>query len=253
LLILFLSEIVPKTLGAVYWRNLAGPTAAFVRGLIRVLYPLIWVSEFLTKLITRGRPVHAFSREEFAALADVGVERGQIGADESRILRNLLRFRDLQVKAVMTPRTVIFALQQDLTIEEALERHPDPSVSRIPIYGTSLDDTRGLVLRIDLMREKLAGRGSLRLRDIERPVQTTIETVSIGRVFERLLSEKLHLMLVLDEYGGLAGLVTLEDVFETMIGIEIIDESDTIEDLQKLAREEWDKRRRRLERERDDL
>lgn len=253
LLILFLSEIVPKTLGAVYWRSLAGPTATFVRVLIKVLYPLIWVSELLTKLITRKRPVHSFSRAEFAALADVGVERGQIEADESRIVRNLLHFRELQAKAVMTPRTVVFALHQDLTIEQALAQHPDPSFSRIPIYGKNIDDTQGLVLKVDLMREKLAGRGSLPLREIKRPIEATIETISLEKVFERFLADQVHLMLVLDEFGGLAGLVTLEDVFETMIGIEIVDETDKIENLQKLARQKWEERRRRMESRGDDL
>jgi CBS domain containing-hemolysin-like protein len=248
LLILFLSEIVPKTLGAVYWRSLAGPTATFVQALIKVLYPLIWISELLTKLITRGRSVHSFSREEFAALADVGVERGQIEKDESRIVRNLLRFRELQAKAIMTPRTVIFALHQDLTIDAALAEHPDPSFSRIPIYGRSIDDIRGFVLKADLMREKLANRGSLPLNEIRRDVEVIIETATLGTVFERFLDEQIHLILLLDEYGGLAGLVTLEDVFETLIGIEIVDESDDIDDLQKLARQKWEERRRLLER-----
>ena len=248
LLILFLSEIVPKTLGAVHWRSLAGATATFVQALIKVLYPLIWISELLTKLITRGRSVHSFSREEFAALADVGVERGQIDVEESRIVRNLFRFRELQAKAIMTPRTVVFALQQDLTIDAALELHPDPSFSRIPIYGKSIDDIRTFVLKVDLMREKLTGRGSVRLREIGRPIDATIETASLGRVFERLLDNQIHLMLLLDEHGGLAGLVTLEDVVETLIGIEIIDESDEIEDLQQLARQNWEERRRLLER-----
>lgn len=247
LLILFLSEIVPKTLGAVYWRSLAGPTATFVRLLIVVLYPLIWVSELLTRLITRGKPVHAFSREEFAALADVGVQRGQIEIGESRILKNLFRFRELRVEAVMTPRTVVFALQQDLTIDAALAEHPDPSFSRIPIFGKDVDDVRAFVLKGDLMREKLAGRGDLPLRELGRKIEAVSEKASLGAVFDRLLKNRLHLALVLDEYGGLAGLVTLEDVVETLIGTEIVDEADEIEDLRKLARQRWEERRRQME------
>lgn len=247
LLILFLSEIVPKTLGAVYWRSLAGPTATFVRLLIVVLYPLIWVSELLTRLITRGKPVHAFSREEFAALADVGVQRGQIEIGESRILKNLFRFRELRVEAVMTPRTVVFALQQDLTIDAALAEHPDPSFSRIPIFGKDVDDVRAFVLKGDLMREKLAGRGDLPLRELGRKIEAVSEKASLGAVFDRLLKNRLHLALVLDEYGGLAGLVTLEDVVETLIGIEIVDEVDEIDDLRSLARRKWEERRRQME------
>jgi len=250
LLILFLSEIIPKTLGAVYWRALAGPTAAFVRMLIVSLYPFIWISEFLTKLITRGRPVHTFSREEFAALADVGVERGQIEIEESRILKNLFRFRELRVEAIMTPRTVVFALQQDSTVDAALAEHADTAFSRIPIYGKNLDDVRAFVLKNDLMREKLAGRGSSRLHELGREVQAVSEKASLGAVFERLLDNRLHVLLVVDEYGGLAGLVTLEDVVETLLGMEIVDEADETDDLRKLARQKWEERRRRMEEER---
>jgi CBS domain containing-hemolysin-like protein len=247
LLILFLSEIVPKTLGAVYWRRLAGPTALFIRLLVVTLYPLIWVSELLTRSITRGRPAHAFSREEYAALADVGVERGQIEVEESRIVKNLFRFRELKVEAVMTPRTVVFALRQDMTIDAALAAHPDPPFSRIPIFGENRDDVRAFVLKVDLLREKLAGGGARRLLEIGREIQAVNEEASLEAVFDRLLDDRLHILMVLDEYGGLTGLVTLEDVVETLIGMEIVDEADEVDDLRKLARQKWVERRRRLE------
>ena len=211
------------------------------------LYPLIWISELLTKLITRGKPAHAFSREEFAALADVGVERGQIEVEESRIVKNLFRFRELKVEAIMTPRTVVFALQQDLTIDAALAAHPDPPFSRIPIYGENRDDVRAFVLKMDLLRQKLAGGGTRRLSEIGRQIQAVSENASLEDVFERLLDNQLHLAMVHDEYGGLAGLVTLEDVVETLIGMEIVDEADETADLRKLARQRWEERRRRLE------
>ena len=130
LLILFLSEIVPKTLGALYWRQLAGPTATFVQLLIWILYPFIWISELLTQLITRGKSVHTFSRDEFTALADVGVERGKIDVDESRILKNLFKLPDLHAEDVMTPRTVVFALQRDMTLDQVMERASRRSRSR---------------------------------------------------------------------------------------------------------------------------
>jgi CBS domain containing-hemolysin-like protein len=246
LLILFLSEIVPKTLGAVYWRPLAGPTATFIRLLIVTLYPLIWISEQLTRLITRGKPAHPFSREEFTALADVGVERGQIEVEESRILKNLFRFPELRAEDIMTPRTVVFALQQDQTVDAALEAHPDPAFSRIPIYGKDRDDVRAFVLKTDLLLEKLAGRGSRTLRELGREIQAVSEATSLETVFERLLENQIHLLLVVDEYGGLAGVVSLEDLVETLIGIEIVDEADRIDDLRKLARRKWEERMRRL-------
>lgn len=246
LLILFLSEIVPKTLGAVYWRRLAGSTGVFISLLIVTLYPLMWVSEQLTKLITRGRPPHRVSREEFAALADLGVEGGHIEVDESRIVKNVFRFREQQVETIMTPRTVVFALPQEMTIDEALERHPNPSFSRIPVYGDSRDDVRAFVLRTDLLSEKLAGRGARKLTEISREIQAVSEKASLEMVFEHLIDNQVQILLVLDEFGGLAGLVTLEDVVETLLGLEIVDEDDETEDLRKLARQRWEEKRRRL-------
>ncbi len=248
LLILFLSEIVPKTLGAVYWRRLAGPTAAFVRLLLVALYPLILVSELLTKLIARGRSGYSFSREEFAALAEVGVERGEIDEEESRIVRNLFRFRELPVTAVMTPRTVVFALQEDLTIDAVLAEHPDLPFSRIPIYRDACDDAQTFVLKADVMREKLAGRGSLPLHELRRELEAVSARASLELVFDRLLGDQRHILLVIDDYGSVAGLVTLEDVVETLLGMEIVDEADEVEDLRKLARQKWAERRRKLER-----
>jgi CBS domain containing-hemolysin-like protein len=246
LLILILSEIVPKTVGAVYWRRLAGPTAAFVRLLIVTLYPLIWVSEQLTRVITGGKSAHPFSLEEFSALADIGVEGGHIEVEESRIVKNIFRFRDLHVEAIMTPRTVVFSLPQEMTIDEALASNPKPPFSRIPIYGENHDDVRAFVLKTDILQEKLAGRGSRSLRELGREVQAVSEKASLESVFERLLDKQIHMLLVLDEYGGLAGIVTLEDVVETLLGMEIIDEVDEIDDLRKLARQRWEERRRRL-------
>ncbi len=246
LLILFLSEIVPKTIGALYWRQLAGPTARFVQVLIWTLYPLIWVSELLTRLITRGKSVHGFSRDEFTALADVGVERGQIDVDESRILKNLFKLPELRAEDVMTPRTVVFALQQDMTLDEVMEEHPEMPFSRIPIYGEDRDDVTGFVLKTDILLQKLQGHGDKTLTELSRKIFAVPETASLEHVSEQLLEHKLHLLLVLDEYGGLAGVVSLEDVVETLIGIEIVDEADQIDDLRRLARQKWQDRMQRL-------
>ncbi|MDH3746263.1 MAG: CNNM domain-containing protein [Acidobacteriota bacterium] len=246
LAILFLSEIVPKTLGAVYWRGLAGATARFVQILIWALYPLIWISEILTRLVTRGKKVHVFSREEYTALADVGVERGQIQIGESRILKNLFRLPQLTAADIMTPRTVVFSLARDLTLQEVVDRHPKPRFSRIPTWGDTHDDVRGFVLHTEILLETLLGNGGRRLSELERPIRAVAETTSLETVLETLLENQQHLLLVLDEYGGVAGVVSLEDLVETLIGIEIVDEADEIDDLRKLAREKWQERMRRL-------
>ena len=246
LLILFLSEIVPKTVGALYWRQLAGPTATFVQLLIWILYPFIWISELLTRLITRGKSVHTFSRDEFTALADVGVEKGQIDVDESRILKNLFKLPELHAEDVMTPRTVVFALQRDMTLDDVMEKHPEMPFSRIPIFGENRDDVSGFVLKTDILVQKLQGHGDKKLSELSRDIFAVPEDASLELVSEQLLEHKLHLLLVLDEYGGLAGVVSLEDVVETLIGIEIVDEADQIDDLRHLAREKWRERMQRL-------
>ena len=246
LLILFLSEIVPKTLGAVFWRALAGPTAWFIQILIWVLYPFIWVSERLTKLITGGKEVHVFSREEFAAMAEVGAEAGYLDDSESRILRNLFRFPELRAEDIMTPRTVVFALQQDLTVSEVLRRHPEIPFSRIPIYGRTRDDIRGFVLKTDLLIAQLEGRGEIPVSELRRDLGIVLESASVEHVAEELLGNRTHLLAVFDEHGGLAGVVSLEDVVETLIGIEIVDEADRVDDMRRLARKKWEERMERL-------
>ena len=246
LLILFLSEIVPKTLGAVFWRSLAGPTAWFIQILTWVLYPFIWVSERLTKLITGGKQVHIFSREEFAAMAEIGAEGGYLAAAESRILRNLFRFPELRAEDIMTPRTVVFALQQDLTTSEALEKHPEIPFSRIPVYGGTRDDITGFVLKTDLLIAQLQGRGEVHLKEMKRDLGFVTEDASVEHIADELLGKRAHLLAVFDEHGGLAGVVSLEDVVETLIGIEIVDEADKIDDLRRLARQKWEERMKRL-------
>ena len=246
LLILFLSEIVPKTLGAVFWRSLAGPTAWFIQVLIWALYPFIWVSERLTRLITGGKQVHVFSREEFAAMAEIGAQSGHLDDSESRILKNLFRFPELRVEDIMTPRTVVFAMQQDLTVSEALEKHPEIPFSRIPVFGETRDEITGFVLKTDLLIAQLEGHGDQPLRELKRELGFVTKTSSVERVADELLGNRAHLLAVFGEHGGLAGVVSLEDVVETLIGIEIVDEADKIDDMRLLAREKWEERMQRL-------
>ena len=246
LLILFLSEIIPKTLGALYWRRLAPSAARFVRWLIWGLYPLILVSERLTTWLTGGKKVHQFNREEFAALADIGAETGQLDDKELRILQNLFRFPSLRAEDIMTPRTVLFALQQDVTVHEVMQAHAKLGFSRIPIYGEDTDDVTGFVLKTDVLLNEHSGEGKARLRDLKRELRAVHEATRLSLVFEELLDNRAHILLVVDEYGGTEGLVTLEDVVETLIGIEIVDEADQIDDMRRLARQKWQERMQRL-------
>lgn len=246
LMILFLSEIIPKTLGAVYWRSLAGLTAAFIRGLIVALYPLIWLSEGLTRLIANRKNLHAFNRDEFIAMAGLGEQSGQINPHESRIIRNLFRLGILTAKDIMTPRTVIVALQADLTVAQALQSEPESVFSRLPLYHSDLDDISGFVLRDDLLLAMAQDQGDVRLASLQREILTVSGEMPLSGLLEFFLNQRQQIALVVGEYGGTRGLVTLEDAVETLLGLEIVDELDPVVDMQALARQQWAKRARAL-------
>lgn len=246
LAILLLSEIVPKTIGALYWSRLAWPTALFILLLIRTLYPLVWLSERLTRVISRGKTLHVFSRDEFLAMTRVGESSGQINDKESRIIRNLFRFDRFRVVDIMTPRTVMVGIKGDLCVEEVFDFVVSQPFSRLPVYHVDMDDISGFVLKTDIMLEKAQGRGSTQVRTLGRDLLTVPESVSLSMLLEHLLKERHHIALVVDEYGGTEGLVTLEDVVETLMGIEIMDESDTEQDMRAMARRLWEERAQKL-------
>lgn len=246
LLILFLTEIVPKTLGAVYWRQFAGISTLYVNVLIKSMYPLIVVSEKLTKLISGGKKLHDFSRDEFVAMAGIGQEQGMINDRESKIIRNLFLFKSVEASTVMTPRIVVSAVQKDLTVDEALSDPAKVHFSRLPIYGADLDHVVGFVLREDLLVAKGQGQGGRALSDFRRDIIAVLDSTPLSRLMETLLEQRQHIALVVGEYGETKGLVTLEDVVETLLGIEILDEGDKVDDMQKLARQLWAKRAERM-------
>ncbi len=246
LLILFLSEIVPKTLGAVYWRSLTGFTVLYVNVLIKSMYPLILVSEKLTKLIARGQTVHVFSRDEFIAMANIGQETGHINDRESRIIRNLFRFGSLRAQDIMTPRTVVVALQESMSISDALQIRMNTPFSRIPIYSTDLDAVTGFVLREDLLMAQTQGTGKRPLTALRRNIEAVAGATPLSNLLELLLDKRHHIAVVIGEYGETKGVVTLEDVVETLLGIEIVDEGDKVDDMQHMARQLWAKRARAL-------
>ena len=245
-LILFLSEIVPKTLGAVYWREVSGATAWYVNFLIKAMYPLILVSEKITKWIASGKQTGDFSRDEFVAMAGLGHEMGHINERESKIIRNLFRFKLVQTSAIMTPRVVVAALQADLTVDEALASLQKITFSRIPVYSQHVDAVTGFVLREDLLVAQNEGRGSAQVGSFRREIVAVLDTLPLSKLLETLLQERQHIALVVGEYGETEGIVTLEDVVETLLGIEILDEGDEVEDMQLLARQMWKKRAQRM-------
>jgi CBS domain containing-hemolysin-like protein len=239
LMILFLSEIVPKTIGAVYWSKLVGPTSLFVNTLVVFLFPIVWISERMTKFISREKDMHIFSRDEFIAMASVGVKTGQIRSKESRIIQNLFQFESLKVADIMTPRTVISALPEDMKIIDSLKQVAQTPFSRIPVYRTNIDNITGFVLKDDVLILTAQKRGDDKLITLKREILSVPESVSLTVLLERFLKDRKHIAIVVNEYGGTDGLVTLEDLIETLMGMEIMDETDDVEDMRVLARKQW--------------
>lgn len=246
LAILVFSEIIPKTLGATYWKKLSGFTARTTKLLIVITYPLVLLSQWITKWLSDENPEPSVSREEFSAMAELGFEEGIFEEGESNIFKNLIRFRSLRVKDIMTPRIVVVKFQEDQSIQEILEHKDELRVSRMPVYGKNEEDITGYILKNDLYYNLSEGNGDKLLKEIKREVLILPETISLKTLFERLLEKQEHIAVVVDEYGGFAGVVTMEDVVETLLGMEIVDEIDAIEDMQKLAREKWIERAKRL-------
>ncbi len=246
LLVLICSEIIPKTMGTVYWRRLSSPVAYFVKGTIFILYPLIWMSEKITKLLTKGHSGHTFNRNEFAALASVGEASGQIDPLESRIIRNLLAFGAIKVEDIMTPRSVMLAFDGDMSVAELLANRPKLTFSRLPIYNEDLDDITGFVLKTDLLLAKANNHTDKPLKDYQREITFVFSKMKLFDLLDLMLKNRIHIAITVGEYGEVKGLVTLEDVLETLLGLEIVDEIDRVEDMQELAKQIMAKRSERL-------
>jgi len=246
LLILILSEIIPKTLGAVYWRQLAPAVVRVLVPTIIFMKPLVLLSKGITYLLSSDDEQTSFSREEFTAMAELGEEEGVFEEKESRILRNLFRFNSLRVRDVMTPRTVVFDLREDKTIGEVVSEHDEFRFSRIPVYGSNRDNINGYVLKDEMLLRAAQEELDVQLKDLSREMLVVRETLPLPDLLERLLDRLEHIALVVDEYGGMAGIVSMEDVVETLLGMEIVDEADSVEDMQALARQQWFKRAKDL-------
>lgn len=242
LLILVLSEIIPKTLGAHYWRRLAPATAYGLRALVWLLYPFVKLSGMLTRGLADQPTLSGFSRQEFAAMAELSEREGQLASQESKVLKNLLRLRDTGVRDAMTPRPVVFSLPRRLTLAAFFEAHEQVRFSRIPLYDNDPDELDGFVLRSDLLLARANGEGSSTLGDFERQMPILPDSLSLAQAFNVVLEARAHMAQVVDEYGVLAGILTLEDIIETLLGLEIVDEGDQAVDMQEHARSLWRRR-----------
>lgn len=246
-LILIVSEIIPKSVGAAYWRKLAPLVATCLYFLDKVFYPIIWLELKITKLFTSksGHGPARLSREEISAMAHLGAEQGVFEENESRILKGLFRFTSLTASDIMTPRTVLFTLNEETPVSELVARDKI-RFSRIPIHKGAVDKITGYVLVSEVLLGASRGEQAAPLRDFRRDIQLVKEDATLLKVFDAILREQSQIALVVDRFGGTAGLVTLEDLVETLLGLEIVDEVDAVQDMQELARREWRRRAKRL-------
>ncbi len=247
-LILTVSEIIPKTIGATYWKSLAGFTTLMLKILI---FPLrwtgiLWLLQLTTRLIGKSAHVNTMSREEFMAIADTAEEEGAIKGNETTVIKNLLAFKLISAKDVMTPFTVALIEDEETSLLEFHEEHKNLKFSRIPVFKDKSHNITGFVLKDDILEELVEQNGEKKLKEIKRDILIVNSFQPIPELFNQLIKNKAHIAIVVDEFGNMIGLITMEDIIETLLGLEIMDESDNVEDMQVLARKNWEKRAKRL-------
>lgn len=246
-LILIFSEIVPKTIGTNNWRRLMGFTAYTIRLLIIVLYPVVVLVQALTKLIAKKDDDEAaVSREEVAAMADMGEDEGVIDEDENKIIQNVIKLGDIKAYDVMTPRVVAATAPEGMTLKQFYRSNEYSHFSRIPVYAEEEDFITGYVLRSEVLEELAEDHFSKTLGEIKREIPLFNEEMSVADIWDSLLRHKEQIAGIIDEFGSFQGIITLEDIIETIFGLEIIDESDEVADMQQYARERWQQRQRRF-------
>jgi len=243
--ILVLSEIIPKSMGANYWRQIAPWMGGVLNVMIYGLYPLVRFSQFITQAFSKSGN-QTTSREEVAALTSLAVKEGVFAENESKIIHNLIRFKSIKIGSVMTPRTVVLAIEENKSLKELFGIKKAMRFSRIPVYKESIDNIKGYVLKYDILDKLASDEFEHTIKELTREITVVFEHYSIPSVLEIMMDKREHIALVVDEYGGMAGIVTLEDLLETLLGLEIQDESDSEVDMQQLARNQWTARAKRL-------
>lgn len=241
ILILVFSEIIPKTIGAVYWRQLLVFAAYGIHLLVIILYPAVWLLRQTTRLFEGHENTPTVTRVELEAMAKIGAGEGAIGESENRVLRNLLHLDKVHIYDIMTPRTVVLALREQMTIGEVMSTKRALPYSRIPVYNENLDDITGFVLRHDILARAAKDEDNVRLSEIKRDLHPIPETVTVAKALNEFVARQQHMFLVIDEYGGTAGVITMEDALESLLGAEITDESDLVADMRKMAQERYEK------------
>ena len=238
--ILIFSEIIPKTIGASYWRSLALTASAIINMMIFITFPLVWILEKLQRLISSKSNQVSVSREDISAMVSVATEEEVIETEEKKMIQNLLKLDEMTAHEIMTPSTVVEMAEGQMTIREFYDS--DLTHSRILVYDEDNDEyVIGYVLRQTVLEEMAEDKFSTTIREISRPILTFPEKEPVGNIWEKFLEKKEHISVIIDEYGTFRGIVTMEDVIETLLGQEIVDETDEVVDMQEYAKEQWEK------------
>ncbi|MCB0357432.1 MAG: HlyC/CorC family transporter [Bdellovibrionales bacterium] len=243
--ILIFSEIIPKTLGATHWKLLAPLCAYLIRGLIYITYPFVLLSNFISNILSTEK-VKQVTREEMIVTAEIGANEGSIRQKESRVIKNLLMLDKITVSDIMTPRSVMYAFNKNETIAHVMEKNKQIRFSRIPLYSTDLDHVEGMVHRYKILEAASHDLDDLTLEKLITPIHRVPEDISVAAVLDQFIKRKEHLFLVIDQYGSTTGIVTLEDTVETLLGVEIVDEFDNVEDMRQFALEKWRSRKNNI-------
>ncbi len=246
LAILILSEIIPKTLGANFWKQLTPFTVQSLKGLLFILAPFVWISQLITKNLKTDKDKSVFSRADFRAMTQVGEESGVLKETESVTIKNLLRLDSITVKSIMTPRNVMMSSEEGITLRTFYDNNLPMRHSRIPVFDADKEHIKGILLKDDVLEQLLNGNDNNAIDSLLRKPTFIKQDAPLTQLQNLLMKEKAHLSIVVDEFGSVLGLVTMEDLFETILGLEIVDETDDIADLQVRAREIWEKRSKGL-------
>lgn len=247
ILILVLSEIIPKIIGNTYNKQLVGISSKIIKGMVFITYPLVVASAYLTKLLSRKEKETTTSREEISALANIGAQEGIFGEKENKIIQNIIKLDHVRVTEIMTPRTVVVSADEEMTLQDFMKNKDFLHFSRIPVYEKTREEITGYVLRA-LAFEKLAeDQFNLQLKAIKREIVYLTESSTLLHAWQMLLDKREHIAVVIDEYGGMRGIVTMEDIIETLLGFEILDERDTVSDMQQLALDRWKERQKKYD------
>ena len=246
ILILVFSEIIPKTLGAIYWKKMAPSAAYLLEILIWITWPIVVVLNYFSKLISDGNEDQKeMTREEMIAVAEIGETQGALEKQETQVIKNLLTLDKIQAEDVMTPSTVMMTFHKSDTIGQVIQKNSPIPFSRIPIIDNNLDDIIGVVFRSKILEMSSDGKSDVKMEELATKLSAVNPKDSVATLLEEFLKRREHVFLVVDEYGTTQGIITLEDAVETLLGAEIVDESDSVEDMRQLARELWEKRRKR--------